>query len=437
MPRTVLTFRPGFAGRASAHRTLIRGVGLFALLAAALPARAAEVTRLVSAGDDNDPYDVNVSLAYRRSTRQARLVREGLSAAGQVVREKDQLFRQTRNIMDVRADVGVLPDLGLFLHLPLVLSDDRSLSFDGTNASTSSLLRDGIVPGFGQASYGLDANNESALVSPSDRTFVGPTRNGLEWLAFGFAWGMLNQSRVPSEPTWMLALEARVDVSKAMRFDPARPKANTSVGRGYHQLVASTMVSRRFGPLEPYLGGWYMFPIKTATSPFKPVGLGGNAFANPQHQSRLVAGVEATVWERPADQQAISLELQLHMENRFLGLARGELWEPLSGSSLCPGTTTACRPGLDDRDITGDGINDRNAGITRSPSYGIFGADLGLNVRAGEFVRFRGLFGMTVEQGRFLTDGRSGYSVLDSPGRRFYVKDAYGFHLLLDGAVLF
>ncbi len=437
MPRTVLTFRPRFVGRVSALTAFAWGAGVLALLGPLSPVQGAEVTRLVSAGDDSNPHDVNLSLAYRRSTRESTLVRESISPTGQVVRQNDQLYRQIRNMMDVRIDVGLLPDVGMYLHLPVVISDDRSLSFDGSNAGNSSLLRDGILPGFGQGSYGLDANNARAFAHPSDQTFQGPTRKGLEWLAFGFTWGMFNQNRVPSEPTWVMGLEARVDVSTAMRFDPARPMANTAVGPGYHQLVASTMVSRRFGALEPYMGGWYMFPIKTSTSPFKAQGLGANAFSDPQHQARLVAGIEATVWERPGDQQAISLELRAHMENRFLGLARGELWEPLSGSSLCPDTPAACRPGLDDRDITGDGKIDPNPGITRSPSYGIFGGDLGLNVRAGASVRFRGLFGMTAEQGRFLTDGRSGYGAYDTPGRRFYVKNAHGFHLLLDGALLF
>lgn len=440
VPSIHFTFKPGRASRAFFLPALglacAGGLGLASFTGH--PALAAEATRVVSAGDDDNPYDLNLSLIYGHEAREGQLMRESRSAAGEVVRVPDQIFKQTRDTLNVRMDIGLLPDIGLFLNLPLVIADNRTLSFDDTDASTSSLLRDQVLPGFGQADYGIDAVHGRSFTGPSSKTFAGPTRKGLEYLAFGLNWAMFNQKRVASEPTWLVGFEARVDVSKTMRFDPSKPKANTAVGPGYHQLLVNTMASRRFGPLEPYLGGWYMFPIKTASSPFEKQGLGSDAMSNPQQRAYAAAGVEATVWERPAEHQSISLELRMSVETRFLGLARSDLWEPLSGSSTCANTpATGCRPGIDSQDLDGDGKVDPNAGITRSPTYGIFGGDLGLNVRAGEHVRFRGIFGLTAEQNRFMTDGRSNYSSFDSPGRRFYVQDAYGYRLLLDGAILF
>ncbi|MCG5056011.1 MAG: hypothetical protein KA712_23905 [Myxococcales bacterium] len=402
------------------------------------PAQAAEVTRVVSAGDEDNPYDLHISLSFLREARKAALRRESISPAGQGVRQRDLIFRESRNLLNVRMDVGLLPDVGAYLYLPFVIGATSSLSFDeGVDASSSSLLRDGVLPGFGQNTFGLDAPNGRPFTSPSDKLFEAPTRQGLEVLAFGFNWAMFNQRRVPSEPTWLVGAEARVDVSKTMRFDPARPTANTAVGPGYHQLLVTTMASRRFGALEPYVGGHYMFPIKTASSPFERQGQGGDAFSDPQQRARVEAGLEATVWARPEAAQSISLELRLHLETRFRGLARSELWQPLSGSSACPTDMARCRPGLDDVDLDRDGEGDRNPGITRSPTYGIFGGDLGLNVRTGEHVRFRGLFGLTAEQARHLSDGRSGYALFDAPGRRVYVQDAFGYALFLDGALLF
>ena len=446
VPRIHFTFKPGRAGRSLllALGVVLGGV-LFLLVG---PAQAAETTRVVSAGDEDNPYDFNLSLSFFHESRKGALKRETTSAAGTVARVADQVFAESRDTMNIRMDVGLLPDIGLFVNLPIVISDTRALSFDRSgggcpssncaDASNSSLLRDGILPGFGQATYGLDAIHSRSFASPSDQTFASPKRQGLGYLGFGLNWAMFNQKRVASEPTWLLGFEARVDVSKTMRFDPKSPKGNTGVGLGYHQFLVNTMAARRFGPLEPYVGGWYMFPIKTAESPFAAQGLGGNTFSNPQHRAFVTAGMEATVWEKPDSNQRISLELRLTMETRFLGLARSELWEPLSGSSGCAETPAlGCRPGLDDRDLNADGKADPNSGITRSPTYGIFGSDLGLNVRAGEHVRFRGLFGVKAEQNRFMTDGRSGYSSFDSPGRRYYVQDAFGYQFLLDGALLF
>lgn len=411
-------------------------------------AQAAQSTRVVSAGDDDNPYDFNLSLFFLRESRKGNLMRETTAPTGNAVRVPDQVFQQDRNTLNLRMDVGLLPDIGLYVNLPLVISDTRTLSFDQSgacpgaqcsDANTSPLLRDQFLPGFAQSNYGLDAIHGRSFVSPSSQTFAGPKRQGLAYLGFGLNWAMFNQKRVPSEPTWLVGFEARVDVSKTMRFDPQAPKANTAVGLGYHQLLVNTMASRRFGALEPYIGGWYMFPIKSAGSPFEKQAMGSkNAFSDPQHRSFVTAGVEATVWEKPDAHQRISIELRLSMETRFMGLARSDLWEPLSGSSTCAAVlASGCRPGLDDRDLDGDGKADPNTGITRSPTYGIFGGDLGLNVQAGEHVRFRGLFGLTAEQNHFMTDARSGYASYDSPGRRYYVQDAFGYQFLLDGALLF
>ena len=48
-----------------------------------------------------------------------------------------------------------------------------------------------------------------------------------------------------------------------MRFDPTNPDANTAVGLGYHQLIWSTWVSKRFRYFDPYFGASYMLPIRT------------------------------------------------------------------------------------------------------------------------------------------------------------------------------
>ena len=43
---------------------------------------------------------------------------------------KDLKFAQSRDILNLRADVGVLWDVGLHIDMPLVLSDVSSLDFD-------------------------------------------------------------------------------------------------------------------------------------------------------------------------------------------------------------------------------------------------------------------------------------------------------------------
>jgi hypothetical protein len=58
-------------------------------------------------------------------------------------------------------------------------------------------------------------------------------------------------------------------------------------------------------------------------------------------------------------------------------------------------------------------------------------------VRAGRFLRFRGLFGLSYEQAHFLGDGRSGNDVYDIPGRRFRVEDGQTWHVMLEKGLVF
>lgn len=423
--------------------------GVASVAATASPsARAAEVTRVVSAGDADDAFDFNLTVGFRREAKTARLMREVQSAAGNgaTTKTSDLAFSQVRNIVDVRADFGVLPDVGLFFSLPFVVSDERRLDFDRASETcamakglcidetNSTLLRDRFLPG--GSMFGLDAEHERMFNAGSKTVFKGPTRRGLEYLGVGMNWAVLNQEREASKPTWLIRFETRFAITKDQRFDPDAPKANTGVGLGYHQLVFSSLFSRRFRYLDPYLGGFYMLPIAKEESVYKAAAFGQNAFSRPQHRAGLEAGLEGRVWENAPAQQRIVLELRARYEARFLGLAQGELWEVLSGRSLCASDPAACRPDID-TDLDGDGKLDPNPGVTRSPGYGLFGGDVGLGVYAGPHVRFRGLVGLTWEQNRPLTDGGSGQWKYDSPGRRYLVEGGRIFSLWLEGALLF
>jgi hypothetical protein len=430
-----------------------------ALACGPLSARAAEVTRLYSGSRAKGELpDVGLGLAWLREERTAVVGRElqDAAAGGRTVLVKDLIQRQTRNLLQLHANIGLFHDLGLFVAAPFVISDDRSLSFDrrddacrtatpGGAASTgprcidennSTLLRDGIVPGAGMASYGLDAEHERPFARPSEMVFRGPTRRGLEYLGVGVAWAPMSQARDPEKPNWVLRFESRLAVTEAMRFDPAKPKANTAVGPGYHQFIFSTLFSRRFSRFDPYVGGSYLLPVAGSSSPFEQFPLGTEGFGGPQHRATAEAGVELVAYENARFRQRVTLELRGHMELRFFGLARSELWEALAGRSTCPEDPGSCRRDVD-RDVNGDGTIDANPGITRSPGYGVFGGAAGINVQMGRYFRFRGLFGLTREQDRFISDGRSGNESYDLPGRRFRVQDAGGWNLQVDGGLLF
>lgn len=429
----MLSSRRAVAGTFKAVALLVA----LASYAGARDARAAEGIQ-VATGRERGPghLALQFSVGWSREHRSSSVERERVVAGGAVAVGPDLVSRHTRQTLTLRADAGVVRGLGVFVAAPLILSDDRTLDFaGGVQPAGATILRDRILPG-GTSAFGLDAEKNRPFLAGSDAVFRGPSRQGLEYLAVGARWAVLTQERDDTKPNWVVGLESRLSIAGEMRFDPARPTANRAVGLGYHQIMPSTAFSTRFGWLEPFVAFAYMFPVATGDGAFADAKLGKNAFARPQQRVTTAAGFEALAWEDPRSAQRIAVELRGHVELRMQGLARSELWEPLSGSSRCPLMPSACRPDVD-RDVDADGVVDRHPGLTRSPAYGVFGGELVLSARVGELVRFRALLGLTYEQSRFLTDGGSGNVIHDLPGRRFHIDDARAYSVSVDSSLVF
>jgi hypothetical protein len=414
-------------------------------------ARAAEVTRVVTALDENDTFDFNLTAAWFHDSQSAAINRElqGQSASTQLVR--DLKYAQTTDLLDLRTDFGILWDVGLHVDLPIILAQSNNLTYDqGVNAGNSTFVRDGIY-----AAY-------NATDRTSSTVFQSPTRSGLQYLGLGVQWAVFNQKRDDTKPTWTLGFDADLDIFKDMRFDPAAPDANTGVGLGYHQLIWSTWVSKRFRYFDPYFGASYMLPIRTNGSIYQDLG-GGQTSVNPQQFATVIIGVEQIAWENPSGDQRVTVELQAHAAEHFAGRGTSQLWEPLSGHPGCTlmgGTVTeTCRQSLD---VTTDASGNQHAapypGVTDIDAYGSFGGEAGLNIQVGKYIRFRALYGMTFDAAHFITNASAGVDTnhdgrvdssdpkeanptyresIDIPGRRFRVEDSRDWHLFVQGSLMF
>ena len=456
---------------------------------AALPARGAEVTRVVSAMDGENRFDFNLTATWIHDVKSALVKRElqsGLSPRN-IELIKDAQFSQTRDILNLRADFGILWDVGLHIEMPLILQDASSLDFDRHDAdcsfpenvtpgmrptcvdsANSTILRDGILPGFQQDSWGLDAQHNRQFsrapgeVPGTPNLFKGPSRKGFEYLGVGITWAPFNQLRDDTKPTWTLSFDAKLDVFKDRRFDPSNPGGNTAVGQGYHQFIWSTFVSKRFRWFDPYFGAWYNLPTRTNGSPFQDYGPTQSS-VNPQQRAGFMIGVEQIAWENPRGDQRITIEGRVHVEEHFFGRERSEIWEALSGSSQCNvNNTAACRPDIDLHYTTpppeNNVVDAPHPGITDIESYATIGGDLGLNVQVGKFIRFRGLFGLKSDMPHMITATSAGKDTngdnrvnpadpteanptyrpaIDQPGRRFRVEGTKIWTLFLQGSLMF
>ena len=410
--------------------------GLWALVATQV-ASAAEVTRVLTARSAKD-FDFDLSLDWQHDETRGSIKREYVDPTG-VTPINDAVYHQVRDSMHLRGEVGLVHDLSFFMVGSIVLADNRGLDFDRSgdcsatpNPCVETLLRDNILPGNQASTWGLDSESGRPFQQPSGQLFSGPKRSGFEYLGLGLSWAAFNQARDYTKPTWVIRLETRLSVAGDQRFDPGKPTANRSVGLGYHQIILSTMFSRKFGPYEPYMGGWLMQPALTSSSVYKNVGTG--SFSLPQRRAGGEAGIEDTMWENPTTHRRFALEAVGRFEFRFEGLAQGELWEVLSGDSRCATDTTYCRPGID---VDANGKPSPSSGVVRSPAYGLFGGDAGISAHFSRDARFRALFGMLFEEAHFLTDGASGNSVYDIPGRRFWIDGMVSWHVLADVTATF
>ncbi len=465
------------------------------LVLVAWPARGAEVTRVVGAMDGDRGFDFQLTATWIHDSKTTFVKRELQTSQYGAEVIKDLKFAQTRDILNLRADVGVLWDVGLHIIMPLVLSDVSTLDFDRNSSGciypdgpeimadstlrpscvdshNSTILRDGILPGYRSDTWGLDAqhgrqfsrepNVPPAFDPGQPGAFIGPQRKGFEYLGVGITWAAFNQRRDDTKPTWTLNFDALLDVFKDKRFDPVNPGANTAVGQGYHQFVWSTFVSKRFRWFEPYFGAWYNLPVRTNGSPFQKYGPTQTS-VNPQQRGGVMIGVEQIAWENPRGDQRVTIEARAFVEEHFFGRERSEIWEPLAGASTCTtNTPTACREGIDlDYKLAKDdpAIRAPHPGITDIDNYATLGGDLGLNVQVGKYIRFRSLFGFRSDLPHFITADSAGVDAgtkdgrvdpmdpseanptyrpaIDLPGRRFRVEGTKIWNLFIQGSMMF
>jgi hypothetical protein len=395
---------------------------------------------------------LNLTATWLHDSKTATINREQETPTG-VSLVRDLKYARTRDVLDMRLDFGVLWDVGLHVDAPLVLHDSNHLDLDNVDPASSTFSENGtlITPG-----------------GTSGHVFQSPTRKGFENLGLGVTWAIFNQKRDDTKPTWTLGFDAKLDVFQDMRYDQLNPNANTAVGLGYHQMIWSTWISKRFRHFDPYFGASYMLPIRTNGSIFQDQG-GGQTVVNPQQVAAIAIGVEEIAWENAARQQRVTVEVRAHMEEHFAGRNYSELWEPLSGSPSCKaGSTdlTGCRGALDEiaqapvingvtQPLTVKGAP--YPGVSDVEGYGTFGGDVGLNIQVGPYIRFRSLFGLAVDAPHFITNASPGVAgpngrvdsnnpdqanplyreSIDLPGRRYRVEQSETWHLVVEGSLMF
>lgn len=246
---------------------------LVALAAAAcfltVPARAALVTDVADAAEENDPLDVNLDFGWRLQHRTAKIVRENVGVTTDRLPLSELVTSRTTQVFEAGLAIGLFHDLELHFRLPIALQDHQR--WDYARANGQSLEDRSVIRNNREDADGRPLATPQPLFPVPGDVF----RGGLMDPSVGVAWGIFNDQRdrtVPAEmfphkprvATWVIGFDYTAPLAK-----PANPMqalsstaANAlSLGGGAHRLTWWTAMSKRLGIVDPFLKLHYTYSI--------------------------------------------------------------------------------------------------------------------------------------------------------------------------------
>ncbi len=416
-----------------------------------------EVVQVVDAFDDEDLFDLHLSLGYQSTWKSAKILREtaltdagfsdgGYSRANLNVAE----YSQRVSRLNARADIGLFKDIALVIRLPVVLSDDRELKgLDGSDRNQSFALQ--------------GAPGEQLFRLP----FKSPTRSGVEYLAIGIDAAPMNQARDATKPTWVIGFEGRFDVSEPMHacsksrtglnvnsgLDPSVPQQECAhpsdinrngvgreyargpdgelitggplegtfsggrkpgVSRGVTALEAHTIVSRRVKYIEPYGGFRALFEFQNDSSDYGTTDLKGSLVNHPPLRGTMIFGLNVIPWEIREAFQRLAFDVRFTGTYVSEGRDYSELFDALGTSDASSlrypsfaeyqAGNPAQRPGGTPTSV----VNPNSqkvyfTGLTDVQQHGVYTLSASVNWQVGEFVKFNLGAAYTLTQAHFIT----------------------------------
>ncbi len=454
--------------------------------------QAAEVTRVASSFDEGNPFDLHLGVGYDFQFKKAAILREWSDGNTNRV-ARDLLYRQMRHTVTPSLEIGLYRDLAVYVQLPVIVSDQRSWSFDQeadpcvfgdvdppneatcVNHNNSTTIRDGIIPRGGFDATDTQNPYDNFGGADSVKIFQGPNRLGIDQLWVGLKYGILNQDRLSHMPKWVLAVEGRFAIGKPMTFSRnitvEDPSGNHAVGRGMHEVGVWTALSRRYRFLEPFFTAYWRQAFAASKTEFRNYG-GTQAKINPQSTIGTNFGVEVVPFERAAKKQKVAIQLRGTAELKYNGRGYSEMWELLSDSPALVGTfspgAAECNRGAvlsyaeanpeDPNYIQGAGQSsgcETFNGITDIQDFARFGLDAALHAHLNKYAQLRIGVNLTSNTRHFITSASRGSDangndavdpgtdeinpvrrdVVDNVGRRYLVDDVIQvmpyFHFLL------
>lgn len=405
----------------------------------------AEFTNVVDAFDEDDVFDAEFSLGYQHTWKNATIRREThsaqpqLSSGGYTANNLEVAdYSESTSRLNLQLDLGIYHDIALILRAPVILSNDRELTATGSSGANQNTNLQGIP---GERLFSLP--------------FTSPTRSGFEYFAVGVDFGILNQWRDETKPTWVFGLEGRFNVSEPMHACNANPPpgqvkcadpsdinrnnvtgdVNTTVpglpgqpdqpyalegtfaggrkagvSRGTTALEIHTYLSKRVKYIEPYGGLAALFEFQNGNSDYGAADLKGSLVNHPPLQGSMVFGAEIIPWEVLDRYQKLAVDVRFTGTYRSEGRDYSELFDALGSSDAAslryptyaeyiPNPNPAGPPSIVDTGSQKVYMN----GITDVQAYGTYTLSTGVTMQAAKYIKFNAGGGLTWVQGHVIT----------------------------------
>jgi hypothetical protein len=324
--------------------------------ASAGPASAAEVTRLATAGEKDNPFDLEISVRWDRVQEDAQIRRERAldpteaPPFGEIVNGRQLLYSRRSNAIVSRVAFGVYEDLELHVEVPYVLADDRTWKFDKVNGVPVDVAYDDDV-----SDNAIDAMNRPCPGGVPCPMFPVPSTvyhgGKLGDFVAGIAWGILNDAKDDSTASWVVGLD--VTLPTAELYDPAKGRGTTNwisphavpaesgpFGEKVWKFDLYTALSRRLGVFDPYVRAHFTsvrpsaktysncdHAAELSTNPVAQMTIAGaencdaeswkgpgEAGARLPWMAGTIVGVEIVPFENPAKNQKVTIDVRGWMD---------------------------------------------------------------------------------------------------------------------------
>lgn len=331
-------------------------VVLFAgTLIASTSVLAAEVTRVASSFDEDDPFDLYIDVGFERTQRRMLISQEAPGAEGEIEYHKELRYTGVDTRLNFDLHVGLWQDFEFTFGIPFVFAHSETWNFAaGTDQSNSTLFNNclqanGLLTDPGCPTTGAGARSIVAFNTADGYEVI---RGGLGNMRFGLRYAFFNQKRDDTKPMWVVGID--YEAPTAEKLDPTVETSRDLPGRigdRNHKYTLWTAFSRRMGIAEPYFKAYYTLPYRGPgwysncehPDPARmsyPENCNTEAFSRSltgirlPHRSGMSFGSEFVIFNQPQKSQRIALDVRAVADyvgngryyNEASGLLKKLLW---------------------------------------------------------------------------------------------------------------